>query len=134
MSENYVKICGVKSEDTAIHAINSNADYLGFIFYSQSPRNISFEDSSKIIKKIKDKISTVAVTVDPDDSIINKVMEIGFSMIQLHGNETLERVREIRSLSSLKIIKSFGIGSKSDLEKTKQYEDVVDHFLFDAQP
>ena len=134
MSENYVKICGVKSEDTAIHAINSNADYLGFIFYSQSPRNISFEDSSKIIKKIKDKISTVAVTVDPDDSIINKVMEIGFSMIQLHGNEPLERVREIRSLSSLKIIKSFGIGSKSDLEKTKQYEDVVDHFLFDAKP
>ena len=134
MSENCVKICGVRSEDIAIHAINSNADYLGFIFYPQSPRNISFEDSSKIIKKIKDKISTVAVTVDPDDSIINKVMEIGFSMIQLHGNETLERVREIRSISSLKIIKSFGIGSKSDLEKTKQYEDVVDHFLFDAKP
>ena len=134
MSENYVKICGVKSEDTAIHAINSNADYLGFIFYSQSPRNISFEDSSKIIKKIKDKISTVAVTVDPDDSIINKVMEIGFSMIQLHGNETLERVREIRSSSSLKIIKSFGVESKSDLEKTKEYEDVADYFLFDAKP
>ncbi len=76
MSENYVKICGVKSEDAAVHAINSNADYLGFIFYPQSPRNISFEDSSAIINKIKDKISTVAVTVDPDDSIINRIMEI----------------------------------------------------------
>ena len=51
MSENYVKICGVKSEDAAVHAINSKADYLGFIFYPQSPRNISFEDSCAIIKK-----------------------------------------------------------------------------------
>ena len=134
MSENYVKICGVKSEDTAIHAINSNADYLGFIFYPQSPRNISFEDSSVIINKIKGKILTVAVTVDPDDSIINSIIEIGFSMIQLHGNESLERIREIKDSSSLKIIKSFGIGNKSDLEKTKAYEGFVDYFLFDAKP
>ena len=134
MSENYVKICGVKSEDVAIHAINSNADYLGFIFYPQSPRNISFEDSSAIIKKIKDSVSTVAVTVDPDNSMISRIIEIGFSMIQLHGNETLERAREIKTSSSLKIIKSFGIENKSDLDKTKEYEEVADYFLFDAKP
>ncbi len=134
MSENYVKICGLKSEDTAVHAINSKADYLGFIFYPQSPRNISFEDSSKIIHKIKDKVSTVAVTVDPDDSIISKIIEIGFSIIQLHGNESLERVREIKASSSLKIIKSFGIENKSDLEKAKTYEEIVNYFLFDAKP
>ena len=134
MSENCVKICGVRSEDIAIHAINSNADYLGFIFYPQSPRNISFEDSSVIINKIKGKILTVAVTVDPDDSIINSIIEIGFSMIQLHGNESLERIREIKDSSSLKIIKSFGIGNKSDLKKPKEYEEVVDYFLFDAKP
>ena len=134
MSENYVKICGVRSEETAVHAINSNADYLGFIFYPQSPRNISFEDSSAIIKKIKDKVSTVAVTVNPDDATINKIMEIGFSTIQLHGNEALERVREIKGSSSLKIIKSFGIGNKADIEKTKVFEDVIDYFLFDAKP
>jgi len=134
VSENYVKICGVRSEDIAIHAINSNADYLGFIFYPQSPRNISFEESSTIINKIKKKIITVAVTVDPDDSMINKIMEIGFPIIQLHGNESLERIKEIKGSSSLKIIKSFGIENKSDLEKTKAYEEVVDYFLFDAKP
>ena len=134
MSENYVKICGVRSEDIAIHAINSNADYLGFIFYPQSPRNISFEESSTIINKIKKNISPVAVTVDPDDSMIKRIMEIGFSIIQLHGNESLERIKEIKGSSSLKIIKSFGIENKSDLEKTKAYEEVVDYFLFDAKP
>jgi len=134
VSENYVKICGVKSEDVAIHAINANADYLGFIFYPQSPRNISFENSSKIINKIKDKVSTVAVTVDPDDSIVSRIIEIGFSTIQLHGNESLERVREIKTSSSLKIIKSFGVGNKSDLEKTRIYKEDVDYFLFDAKP
>jgi len=55
-------------------------------------------------------------------------------MIQLHGNESLERVRKIKGSSSLKIIKSFGIGNKLDLEKTKAYEEVVDYFLFDAKP
>ena len=134
MSENFVKICGVNSEDIAIHAINVNADYLGFIFYPDSPRNISFEESSTIIHKIKDKVKTVAVTVNPDDSIIKKIIEIGFSMIQLHGNESLERGREIKSLSSLKIIKSFGIENAVDLEKTNAYVDAVDYLLFDAKP
>ncbi len=131
---NYVKICGVKSEDIAIHAINANADYLGFIFYPQSPRSISLENSSKIIHKIRNKILTVAVTVDPDDSMINKITEIGFSMIQLHGKESLERIREIKNLSQLKIIKSFGIENTLDLEKTNPYEEVADYFLFDAKP
>jgi len=134
VSENFVKICGVNSEDIAIHAINVNADYLGFIFYPDSPRNISFEESSTIIHKIKDKVTTVAVTVNPDDSIIKKIIEIGFSMIQLHGNESLERIREIKSLSSLKIIKSFGIENAVDLEKTNAYVDAVDYLLFDAKP
>ena len=134
MSEKYVKICGVKSKDIAIHAINSKADYLGFIFYPHSPRNITLEDASKIIHTIKDQISTVAVTVDPEDTMINKIIEIGFSMIQLHGNESLERITEIKSFSSLKVIKSFGIEDKLDLKKTKPYEDVVDYLLFDAKP
>ena len=134
MSENLVKICGIKTEEIAIHAVSSNADYLGFILYPQSPRNISLEDCSKIIYKIKDKVSTVAVTVDPDDSIVNKIKEIGFSTIQLHGKESLERVREIKNLSSLKIIKSFGIENTLDLERTNLYEEVVDYLLFDSKP
>lgn len=134
MSEKRVKICGVKSEEIANHAINSNADYLGFIFYPQSPRNISFEESTAILNKVKNKISTVAVTVNPDDSMLNKIIEIGFSMIQLHGTESIERVKEIKNLSSIKIIKSFGISSKSDLAKTQSYEDIADYFLFDARP
>ena len=134
MSEKRVKICGVKSEEIANHAIISNADYLGFIFYPQSPRNISFEESTVILNKVKNKISTVAVTVNPDDSMLNKIIEIGFSMIQLHGTESIERVKEIKNFSSIKIIKSFGISSKSDLAKTQSYEDIADYFLFDARP
>jgi len=134
VSEKRVKICGIKSEEIANHAIISNADYLGFIFYPQSPRNISFEESTAILNKVKNKISTVAVTVNPDDSMLNKIIEIGFSMIQLHGTESIERVKEIKNLSSIKIIKSFGISNKSDLAKTQSYEDIADYFLFDARP
>ena len=55
-------------------------------------------------------------------------------MIQLHGTESIERVKEIKNLSSIKIIKSFGISNKSDLAKTQSYEDIADYFLFDARP
>ena len=52
----------------------------------------------------------------------------------MKGNESLERIREIKSLSSLKIIKSFGIENAVDLEKTNTYVDAVDYLLFDAKP
>ena len=42
--------------------------------------------------------------------------------------------KEIKNFSSIKIIKSFGISSKSDLAKTQSYEDIADYFLFDARP
>ena len=134
MSEKQVKICGVHSIDIAEHAIKANVDYLGFIFYSKSPRNISLKDVSPIIEKIKDSIPAVAVTVDPNNEIIEKIKQIGFSIIQLHGLETVDRVKEIKNNYGLKIIKSIGISDDRDLDKTKPYEDFVDYFLFDSKP
>ena len=134
MNEKRVKICGITSLDVAEHAINFNADYLGFIFYAKSPRNIFPKEAEPIIKEIKDRIATVAVTVDPSDSAIQKIKEMGFSMLQLHGSESTDRVEEIKNNSDLKIIKTFGINQEKDFDTTKVYEDISDYFLFDSKP
>ena len=55
-------------------------------------------------------------------------------MIQLHGNETVERVDRIKSISKLPVMKAIGIKTKADLALVNQYEVVADQILLDAKP
>jgi phosphoribosylanthranilate isomerase len=97
MTNSQVKICGITTITDANFAISFGADYLGFIFYPKSKRYISYDNCKEIIDVIKDKIKTVAVTVDPSDNDILEINKLGVDYIQLHGSETVERVTEIKT-------------------------------------
>jgi phosphoribosylanthranilate isomerase len=56
-----------------------------------------------------------------------------FTHIQLHGNESLNEVRKINEAYNFKIIKSFSISTKSDLDKIKEYCPFIDHILLDSK-
>ena len=64
------------------------------------------------------------------NEFIKKVILGNFDYIQLHGSETNERVREIKSMG-LKIIKAIKIKNEYDIENYKQYEN-ADIILFDT--
>ena len=134
MTLSQVKVCGITTIGDAEDCINAQADFLGFIFYKNSKRYISFDNSKKITEKVNDKIKTVAVTVDPSDEDIFRINETRFSHIQLHGNESVERVTEIKSFTNCKIIKAFGVNDLDDLQNINDYSDLVDMFLLDAKP
>ena len=134
MKNSQVKICGITMLDDAEYAIDAGANYLGFIFYERSKRYISYNNSYKIINLVKNKIATVAVTVDPSDEDIFEINELNVSHIQLHGSESLDRVIKIKTLTNCKIIKAFGLENKSDLKETIKYESMIDAYLFDAKP
>ena len=72
----------------------------------------------------------MAVTVDPSDEFIKNIVLENFDYIQLHGSETKERVKEIKSMG-LKIIKAIKIKDESDISKYKKYEN-ADIILFDT--
>ena len=92
------------------------------------------ENCEQILSDIKDLTIPVAVTVNPDDKLLDDLSRIGFQYIQLHGQETLEIVKRIKLNYDFKIIKAFGISSSEDLEELIKYEPVVEYFLLDSPP
>ena len=116
MSDLKIKICGVKNKEIAQHAIDAGASFIGFIFYEKSRRNITIENCEQILSEIKDLTIPVAVTVNPDDNLLDDLLKIGFQYIQLHGHETLEMVERIKLKFDFKIIKAFGVSSSQDLD------------------
>ncbi len=125
-----VKICGLHPARDVQLCINLGIDLLGFVFYRPSPRNINLNEVSKLKNYKKQSSSFVAVTVNPSDEFIENVVLGKFDYIQLHGSETNERVKEIKSMG-LKIIKAIKIKDQSDIENYKNYED-ADYILFDT--
>jgi len=53
--------------------------------------------------------------------------------IQLHGNESPELCKELKSNENVEIIKVFSVGEKFDFETIEKYEEVCDYFLFDTK-
>jgi len=111
-------------------------DYLGFIFYENSPRfiNVSIPKLSKAIKK-------VGVFVNASiEYIVEKIKEHDLQAIQLHGHESREYCKQLkkfchseRSEESLEIIKVFSIKDEFDFSVLKSYEEICDFFLFDTK-
>ena len=125
-----VKICGLNPVRDVQLCINLKVNFLGFVFYQKSPRNLSIEDVRELKKYDKQDSSFVAVTVDPSDEFIKNVVLKNFDFIQLHGSESNNRIKEIRSMG-IKTIKAIKIKEKSDINTYKSYLD-ADIVLFDT--
>ena len=125
-----IKICGLNPIRDVQICIDLKVDFLGFVFYEKSPRNINLTEVKNLLKYNKQKSSFVAVTVDPTDDFINKNILNNFDYIQLHGNETNERVKEIKSMG-LKVIKAIKVKDESDIVSHKKFVE-ADIILFDT--
>ena len=134
MKPNKIKICGITDLSIANFCIDNDADYLGFVSYEHSPRNISLHDSKDIISKLSKPIDTVAVTVNANINDIKEIEDSGFNYIQLHGSEDLSYLGTIKKNTQLKIIKAFGISTQADFNNVNDYSDLCDYFLLDAKP
>lgn len=125
-----IKICGLKTVDAVKAA--SGADYIGFIFFPRSPRNITPKDAAALHKYAKAKV--VAVVVDASDELLQEIVsKLKPDYLQLHGDESSARVAEIKKTYGLPVIKALKILTAKDLEKAASYEDVADMLMFDAK-
>ena len=125
-----VKICGLNPVRDVQLCIDLGINFLGFVFYKNSPRNISSNEVYELQKYNKQDSLFVAVTVNPSDEFIKNVVLDRFDYIQLHGSESNNRVKEIKSMG-VKIIKTIKIREKSDIDSYKSYLD-ADIILFDT--
>ncbi len=125
-----IKICGLHPARDVQLCIDLGVDFLGFIFYAKSPRNVDLEEIKKLKRYNKLNSKFVAVTVNPSDDFIKSFVLGNFDFIQLHGSETKERVAEIKS-TGLKIIKVIKIRDEKDINNYKKYTN-ADIILFDT--
>ena len=125
-----VKVCGLHPIRDVQLCIDLGVNFLGFVFYKNSPRNLNLEDIHKLKEYDKKNSFFTAVTVDPTNEFIKKTVLGNFDYIQLHGSETNDRAGEIKSMG-LKIIKTIKVKNESDIKNYKQYEN-ADIILFDT--
>ena len=125
-----IKICGLHPARDVQLCIDLKVDFLGFVFYDKSPRNLDLEDVKQLKNYKKQKSSFVSVTVNPSNEFIKNIVKENFDYIQLHGSETTERVNEIKSMG-LKVIKAIKIKDETDIENYKKYNN-ADVILFDT--
>jgi phosphoribosylanthranilate isomerase len=129
-----VKICGVRTPAIVNTAAEAGADYVGLVLFPGSPRYVEVEEARVLAAIAKGKVGSVAVLVDADDALIDKVVErVRPDLLQLHGSETPDRVAEIRARAGLPVMKAVAIESAADLTEAKAYAASADHILFDAK-
>ena len=128
------KICGIKNEDTLICCEDNSVDFFGMIFYPKSPRNISIEDASNLLKKSENlNINGVGVFVNKDINEIKDIIKkVRLKYVQLHGSEDEEYINTLKRIG-VKVIKSISISNINDLTNIINYTS-SDYFLFDYKP
>ena len=129
-----VKICGVRTPAIIDTAVQEGADFVGLVFFPKSPRYVSPEDAGALAEAARGRIGTVAVLVDPNDALIDRVVAaVHPDLLQLHGSETPERVASIRVRTHLPVMKAIPVAEIGDAQEAGAYAGIADYILFDAK-
>ena len=126
-----IKVCGMRDAENIREVEALGIDMMGFIFYPKSSRHVSERP-----KYVPTKCKRVGVFVDATiEDIRQHIADYSLDIIQLHGHESPDFIRQLRALcgDSIAIIKAFNIATKEDSEATAPYVGLVDYFLFDTK-
>ena len=126
-----LKICGINSEKIIQTIIkNGGCQYLGFVFYPPSPRNLSIEQSKKLTSIVPNHIKKVAVLVKPENNFIEKIKD-QFDYLQVY-DVSPSKVKQLKLLFDKKVITAIKVKKKEDINLYKEYIGITDQFLFDS--
>src|ERR1017187_4244863 len=111
-----VKICGLSTRETLDVALDAGADMVGFVFFPPSPRHLSLEKARDLGQQVKGRALKVALTVDADDATLADIVEaLQPDILQLHGKETVARLRDIKQAFRLQVMKVIAVETPADL-------------------
>ena len=128
------KICGLSTPEAVQAALEGGAAYLGFVFFPRSPRNLAPELASRLAAPARSKAKVVAVTVDPDDAALDRILAALVPDIsQLPGAEDPARVAAVRARTGAAVTKAIPIGADDDFAAVALYEGVADYLMLDAK-
>ena len=137
-----IKVCGMREAENIreveqlskeLSIVNSqlSIDLMGFIFWPKSSRYVSERPAY-----LPTQCKRVGVFVDATiDEIGQKIEEYRLDFVQLHGHESPDYIRQLRSIcgDSIATVKAISVSSRNDIATYKDYEGLVDYFLFDTK-
>jgi phosphoribosylanthranilate isomerase len=130
-----VKICGLSTRETLDVALDAGADMVGFVFFPPSPRHLSLEVGRDLGRQVKRRALKVALTVDAADATLDNIMDaLSPDILQLHGKESVARLRDIKQRFGRPVMKALPVETAADLAVLPGYAAFADRILFDARP
>ena len=128
MKDLKIKVCGMRSPSNVKALEELSIDYMGFIFYEKSKRNLT-----NYVETKNKNLQRVGVFVNETFEIIrDKILDFKLDAIQLHGDENPDFCKAIQTLY-VDVIKVFSVDKDFDFELTKPYTSSCDYFLFDTK-
>ena len=122
-----LKICGMKYHQNIEEVASLRPDYLGFIFYENSPRNFLSH-----IPALDSAVKKTGVFVNPSLAELQSNLKIhSLDTVQLHGEEDPSFCQAVKA-EGVEVIKVFSVDEKFDFRRLLPYEGKVDFFLFDT--
>lgn len=141
MNKTGIKICGFQSVEVLKSMVNLPVDYIGFVF-ADSKRRIDGVQAGELLRVLDEWTSgsrprSVGVFVNPGDALLNDVMEKApLDVIQLHGQESPQRCREIREHFGIQVFKAWSVDSQGQIERSADeldaYVGTIDALLLDT--
>ena len=118
-----VKICGLSTREAVEAAVNSGADYIGFIF-AKSKRQVGIKQASHLAQFIPKTVQKVGVFVSPTLMELQEaIVKVPLDLVQIHGEFSDEDFEKL-DVPSIRAI---------PVEKTlEEIETKADFLLFDA--
>jgi phosphoribosylanthranilate isomerase len=126
------KICGLSTPDAVDAAIRHGASHVGFVFFPKSPRDIVPERAGQLATP--GHVGRIGVFVDPDDAMLAHAVAGGrLTGVQLHGDETAERVAAVKARLGVEVWKAVPVRTRADLDAAHAYRGAADRILYDAK-
>ncbi len=126
-----VKVCGMRDDKNVLEVGSLAPDYMGFIFYKDSPRYVGAD--FQIPSDLPISVKRVGVFVNESvEEVIRIVKKHRLDFVQLHGEESVEICQKLKD-AGVSIIKVFRVDEEFDFSKTSTYSEIADYFLFDTK-
>lgn len=128
------KICGLSTAETLDAAVAAGARFVGFVTYPRSPRHVASDVLKALGARVPKGIIRTGLFVDPDDGLLDERLATGaIDLLQLHGEETPERVAAIKARTGKAVMKVIKVGEANDIERgIAAYAGVADRLMFDV--
>ena len=125
-----IKMCGLRRPDDIIYANECLPDYIGFVF-AESRRKVSGEEAKNLGVQLDPFIKKVGVFVnEPVRSLITISEQAGLDIIQLHGDEGEDYIKEVKHETGKELWKAVRVRTVKDIQEAQRLP--ADKLLLDS--